>query len=73
MRLVRWGYPYVFDRFRFRMTRTDRATADPQPRYGRSWIRSSLPVPRQLRAGLSDSLRTKSSASSAATRARGRQ
>ncbi|MDE5465924.1 DUF1045 domain-containing protein [Bradyrhizobium sp. CSS354] len=22
MRLVRWGYPYVFDRFRFRMTRT---------------------------------------------------
>ncbi|OSJ13523.1 hypothetical protein BST63_16375 [Bradyrhizobium canariense] len=28
MCLVRWGNPYVFDRFRFHMTRADRAPAD---------------------------------------------
>ncbi|WP_410706152.1 DUF1045 domain-containing protein [Bradyrhizobium sp. BWC-3-1] len=28
MCLVRRGYPYVFHRFRFHMTRTDRAPAD---------------------------------------------
>ncbi|WP_035973715.1 DUF1045 domain-containing protein [Bradyrhizobium sp. WSM471] len=31
MCLVRWGYPYVFDRFRFHMTLTDRVPADSQP------------------------------------------
>ncbi|TYO61407.1 DUF1045 domain-containing protein [Bradyrhizobium hipponense] len=28
--LARWGYPYVFDRFRFHMTLTDRIPADSQ-------------------------------------------
>lgn len=29
--LVRWGYPYVFDRFRFHMTLTDCVPADRRP------------------------------------------
>ncbi|MCP3418652.1 DUF1045 domain-containing protein [Bradyrhizobium brasilense] len=28
---VQWGYPYVFDRFRFHMTLTDRIATDSQP------------------------------------------
>ncbi len=29
--LVRWGYPYVFDHFRFHMTLTDFVPAESQP------------------------------------------
>ncbi|MDH2399114.1 DUF1045 domain-containing protein [Bradyrhizobium sp. SSUT18] len=29
--LVRWGYPYVFDHFRFHMTLTDFVLAESQP------------------------------------------
>ncbi|WP_354084694.1 DUF1045 domain-containing protein [Bradyrhizobium sp. S3.3.6] len=49
MCLVRWGYPYVFDR-RSHMTLTDRAPADTQPEARQELDAVFAPFPRGLKA-----------------------
>lgn len=46
--LAQWGYPYVFDRFRFHMTLTKRLAAEQaslMQRFAESWFGEQLAVP----------------------------
>ncbi|QOZ33244.1 DUF1045 domain-containing protein [Bradyrhizobium sp. CCBAU 53421] len=42
--LVQWGYPYVFDRFRFHMTLTDRVPAESRPDLRRELYEAFAPL-----------------------------